>query len=162
MKNKQLRKWALGAEIVSAVAVVVTIGFLAFETRDNTNAIQAQTYQQLQSELNTFRALFADPKIMKAFSEARNELDSGGFQNLSEGAYWTLFSNSTILWGIYESAYFANERGVLGKREWSRFEIAICVRLERDGQMWSKPGHNRPTRELLTHDFADSVELICK
>ena len=162
LKNKQLRKWALGAEIISAVAIVVTLAFLTFEMRDNTAAIQAQTYQQLQSELNAYRALYADSEVMKAFSEAQNELHSGGFQNLSENAYWVLFNGSTILWGIYESAYFANERGVLGTREWSRFEKAICRRLERDGPMWSKPGHDLPTSEMLTQDFANYVELTCK
>ena len=162
MKNKQLRKWALGAEIVSAVAIVVTIGFLAIQTMENTNALQAQTYQQLQSELNAYRAIYADLNVVKELTKGLEELRSGGMQNLSEDAYWRLFTDSTILWGIYESAYFANERGVLGEREWSRFDVAICRLLERYGPMWSQPGYNVSLSSMLTQDFSDYVEATCK
>jgi len=164
MKNKQLRKFALGAEIVSAAAIVVTLGFLAYETRDNTNAIQAQTYQLLQSELNEYRAIYTDSNLTKALTNALNELQSGSIESLSEDDYWILFVDSTILWGIYESAYFANERGVLGDREWSRFENAICRRFERDGPLWSQAGQYLPisTSKQLTQDFVDYVERNCK
>ena len=164
MKNKQLRKWALGAEIVSAVAIVVTIGFLAIQTMENTNALQAQTYQQLQSELNAYRAIYADSEsnLTKALINAQDELDSGGMQSLSEDAYWILFNNSTILWGIYESAYFADERGVLGEQEWSRFESAICRRFDLDGPLWNFEGRFMSTSLNLTKFFVDYVEGTCK
>ncbi len=162
MKNKELRKLALAAEIVSAAAIVVTLGFLTSGMRDNTNAIQAQTYLQLQSELNDYRAIYADHNVTKALVKGLEELRSGGIQNLSEDAYWILFTDSTILWGIYESAYFANERGVLGEREWSRFEVAICRLLERHGPMWSQPGYNTSLSSMLTQDFSDYVEATCK
>jgi hypothetical protein len=162
MKNKQLQKWALAAEIISAVAIIVTLGFLTFEMRENTNAIQAQTYQELQSELNAYRAMYADPEVLKAFLKAQEELRSNGIDQLSKDAYYQLFTDSTILWGIYESAYFANERGVLGDREWRRFESAMCRQLDRDGPLWSQEGHNVPTSELLTQDLVKYVERTCK
>ena len=164
MKNKQLRKWALGAEIVSAVAIVVTIGFLAIQTMENTNALQAQTYQQLQSELNAYRAIYAgsESNLTKALINAQNELDSGGMRSLSEDAYWLIFNNSTILWGIYESAYFANKRGVLGEQEWSRFESAICRKFDGDGPLWNIEGRFTSTSEYLTKIFVDYVEVTCK
>jgi len=147
---------------MSAVAIVVTLGFLTFEMRENTNAIQAQTYLQLQSELNEYRMMYADSKVLKSLLKAQEELRSSGIDRLSEDAYYQLFTDNTILWGIYESAYFANERGVLGKREWSRFEVAICRLLERDGPLWSQPGHNMPTSKMLTQYFVDYVEGTCK
>ena len=155
---------ALGAEIVSAAAIVVTLGFLAFETRDNTNAIQAQTYQQLQNELNAYRAIYADSNsnLSKALIDAQNELDSSGMQGLSEDAYWILFNDSTILWGIYESAYFADKRGVLGEQEWSRFESAICRKFDRDGPLWNVEGRFLSTSDNLTKFFVDYVEATCK
>ena len=52
MRSDQLQKWALGAEIAGAVAVVITLGFLTFQMRENANAVQAQTYQALTQELN--------------------------------------------------------------------------------------------------------------
>ena len=61
MKSKQLRKWALGAEIVSAIAVIITIGFLAVQMKGNTNALRAQMYQELMRDLNDWRVMVNDP-----------------------------------------------------------------------------------------------------
>lgn len=52
MDKEKLQVWALTAEIISGVAVVATLLFLAFEMRDNTNAAQAQTFQTLMQEIN--------------------------------------------------------------------------------------------------------------
>ena len=79
MRSDQLQKWALGAEIAGAFAVVVTLGFLTFEMRGNTNAVQAQTYQALMQELNDFRQLLLDPELIRV-SEKFNE---EGWQGLT-------------------------------------------------------------------------------
>jgi hypothetical protein len=131
MKNKQLRKWALVAEIVSAVAIVVTIGFLAIQTMENTNALQAQTYQELMRDLNERRLAVAGPEYSAIDEKWRNN----GLESLTyaETRQFRIFAG--YLWGIYESAYFANERGILGPSEWSRFHTAMCSRLQRDREL---------------------------
>jgi len=43
MKSNTLQHWALSAEILSGIAVVVTLVLLVLESRENTNAIQART-----------------------------------------------------------------------------------------------------------------------
>ena len=62
MNSEQLQKWALLAEVIGAAAVVITLIFLIVETRENTNAIQSQTYQALTAELNRSRSLFQEPE----------------------------------------------------------------------------------------------------
>ncbi len=54
MKSEQLQKWALVAEVVGALAVVVSLGIVTFElnqsTRQqelNTNALEIAAYQEL-------------------------------------------------------------------------------------------------------------------
>jgi hypothetical protein len=47
VRVESLQKWALVAEVVGALAVVTTLAFVAVETRANTNALQAQTFQSL-------------------------------------------------------------------------------------------------------------------
>ena len=52
----KLEKWALGAEILSGVAIVVTLIVLIVEVRGNTDAVQAQTLnsqREAQSERRT-------------------------------------------------------------------------------------------------------------
>ena len=53
MKTIKLQEWALFAEVLGGIAIVITLIFLVLETRANTNAIQVQTYQSLTAELNT-------------------------------------------------------------------------------------------------------------
>ena len=43
----KLEKWALGAEILGGIAIVVTLIVLIIEVRGNTSAIQAQTINTL-------------------------------------------------------------------------------------------------------------------
>ena len=157
MKNKQLRKWALGAEIMSAVAIVVTIGFLAFQIMNNTNATQAQTYQLLMQEMNAYRTLMAEPH-MAAIAE---KLSQHGWDGLDPVERRQLYGTATINWGFYESAYFANKRGVLGESEWKRFEMAYCRRRTEQPYLWNPEGFT-PMSKLLTPEFVDFVETTCK
>ena len=158
MKNKKLRNWALGAEIVSAVAVVITIGFLAFQIMNNTSATQAQTYQLLMQELNGYRAFFAEPGMAAIVVKSRQQ----GWGDLDPVEQQQLFATWTIRWGFYESAYYANKRGVLGESEWQRFVRAYC-RARRRGLPvpWNPKGFT-PVTELLTPEFVDFVQATCE
>jgi len=158
MKSKQLQKLALGAEIVSAIVVVATIGFLAVQTMENTNAVQAQMFQELMRDLNDWRKMISRPDYSaidkKYWQEGWGSLD------YEEQRQFSITNN--ILWGIYESAYFANEREILGPTEWSRFQIAICRRFSRDHLMWEQDAPTvRPVSQLLTAEFLEYVEGTC-
>jgi len=59
--KEKLKIWALAAEVISGIAVVVTLVFLVFEMRNNTSATQAQTYQLLMQEMNAYRTLMSEP-----------------------------------------------------------------------------------------------------
>jgi hypothetical protein len=57
----KLEKWALGAEILGGVAIVVTLIVLVIEVRGNTSAIQAQTINtQVANERERRGWLFLD------------------------------------------------------------------------------------------------------
>ena len=158
MKNKKLQKWALGAELVSAVAVVVTIGFLAFQTMDNTNALQAQTYQVLMAELNNWRVSFVEDPSLQEIIE---NIDAVGWENLGMRERRRFWMREIAIWGIYESAYFAKLHGVLGELEWARFERQICPRFNISRLMWDPP-RSMTVKPTLTPHFAEYVEANCK
>ena len=96
MRSDQLQKWALGAEIAGALAVVITLGFLAFQMRENTNAVQAQTYQALMEELNNYRALTVDPGL----AEVEGKFRVGGWQGLTRVEKLQLRSRANIRWAF--------------------------------------------------------------
>jgi len=143
---------------VSAVAVVITIGFLAFQIMNNTNATQAQTYQLLMQEMNAYRAIFTEPGMAAIVVRSRQQ----GWDDLDPIEQQQLYATWTIRWGFYESAYYANKRGVLGEAEWQRFVRAYC-RARRRGLPvpWNPKGFT-PVTELLTPEFVDFVQATCE
>jgi len=156
MKNKQLRKWALSAELISAIAVIITLVFLVLGMKENTNALQAQTFQELMRQTNEWRASITEPSVVTLRDKWREQ----GFQSLTRIEQQQLRTTNHVLWGIYESAYFANERGVLGSEEWIRFESAICRQREQDVDYWEyEPLAS--FSDSLTPRFAEYIESSC-
>lgn len=153
-----LQAWALVAEIIGGVSIVITLAFLVIETRENTNAIQAQTYQSLTAELNDVRIVYANN--IQAISDARNEESSTGLA--PELVRLKALHILGAKWGVYESAFYARERNVLGDLEWNRFETTICSNLNIDSAFWgqnsTQPGY---LRIGLTEHFAEFVENTC-
>lgn len=143
------------------MAVIVTLALLILEIRTNTNATQAQTYQDLMNELNDYRRIFTDPAFIPLYTAAEEKLDNVGLAALTEAEWMTLWAPSTTRWGIYESAYFANERGVLGPAEWSRFETAVCRGYEEEAHFWRPEGRAALT-DLLIPEFVAYVEGRCR
>jgi len=157
MKNDQLQKWALIAEIVGGLAVVVTLIFLVVETRNNTNAIHTQTYQDLTSELNSVRRDIA--QIPNTVQKRRTE----GVESLPFEELYVLLTIEQSIWGVYESAYYAWQRNILGDTEWGRFSRAICRNFDRDSDMWINDWNPMlgDIRRNITPEFAEYVEAQC-
>ena len=152
------QEWATLAEVVSAIAVVLTLGFLAYEMRANTNAIHEQTYQALTEQLNDYRTLLIDPDTSKADAK----LVQSGWDSLTYEEKRRIRLPYLNLFGVYESAYFANERHAIGQREWERFEIGICRNYLRmvSEQIWEPEG-STSMNQILTPDFADYIRNTC-
>ncbi len=152
--------------MVSGIAVVATLVFLALETRENTNAIQAQTYQALTSELNTVRRTMAEPENFEVFMK----LIKFEYETLSKEEQISYIFLAGAKWGVYESAFYARERGILGENEWGRFGDAICRNLIVDKPFWD-PQDQRlvlPVGKIsygissgLTPNFKKYVETLC-
>ncbi len=144
-------------ETVGFLAVIAGLAFVGVEMKNNTNAVQAQTYQDLMQQLNDYRALaLMNPEP----AELREKWNEQGWQGLLPTERTRLRTPSTIRWGIYEAAYYANERGVLGDREWERFRVGICRSVESQSRFWD-PGLVPPMTELLTPDFVGYIESSC-
>jgi len=81
MKNKKLRKWALIAEILGAVAVVVSLGFVGYQLQQsneqaalNTQALERAAYQQLVDGISEFNLTTIQSPELRS---ARQKLESG-------------------------------------------------------------------------------------
>ena len=150
------RYWTLAAEVVSALAVVITLVFVILEMRNSTNATQAQTYQLIMQELNAYRRFMNEPDIVAI------ELKIGdqGWDSLSRFEQRRMFTTAAMNWGVYESAYYANRRGVLGSSEWARFESGYCRRKLEQPWAWNQNEFTSMTA-LLTPEFVDFLQQLC-
>ena len=107
--------------------------------------------------LNLWRiSLAADPEMAAAWLSAGAAPSAAGS---ADELRVSVMLN--VLWGIYENAYYDNQRGLLGTSEWSRFETQICVRREIDRSRWGRPGEASGLSRLLTEEFATFAEESC-
>lgn len=131
--------------------------FLVLETRENTNAIQAQTYQNLTSDLNEVRRLAVSENILSIWQKNQSE----GADALDPQERLSLLAVQQSMWGVYESAYYAQLRGILGDSEWARFEKAICRNRQLDDDLWGEPGQILALADDITPDFRQFVDSSC-
>ena len=150
------------AEIVASVAVLITLVFLVVEVRQNTETTQATSYDRSMEGLNQWRLTVAsDPDLSRLWAAYVTRTSED--QRRIEDFRLNLLVNS--LWGVYENAYYSNERGLLGASEWSRFQFQVCVqyRLAQSHDRWAPLTREEgaPIRSLLTEEFASFAESEC-
>lgn len=124
MKLK-LSDWASFAEILSGIAVVVTLILLILGIRENSEITRVSAYTSLVNGLNEIqRDVYKDPELNDMFWE----MYSGNFDAAteSETRIFRLRSLLTALFREYDTAFFSKDYGVLSNQEWERFETNIC------------------------------------
>jgi len=122
LNNSRLERWALAAEVVSAAVVVVSIIFLALETRENTKAIHVQTHLALTEQMNQWRAQVNTDEYLSAQQKAYEQ----GISSMTFPEQRRYMSRELGLWSIYESAFFAFRSGALDQNGWDRFSKNVC------------------------------------
>ncbi len=155
---RKLSDWVGIAEIVSSLAVVITLIFLLFDIRENTDITRAAVYDRNMDSLNDWRlAIAKDKDLTRIFTNGQTDRvgESMTDQEL-EAAQYMLISN--VQWGIYEKSYYAHQYETLGTGEWSRFERQICTAWNRATaiSLWNQ------TAGFLTGEFKDYVIGSCQ
>ena len=154
MDNQNLQKWALIAEIVGGIAVLVTLLFLIVEVRENSAVIRASAYGQTTDMLNDWRLLGAsDPELTALFREYFN----GRMSTLNEVEVQQMYFFLATLWGTYENAYFARQYDILGSEEWSRILVQACeqYRVAEPQNIWNGLSN------LLSTEFHRYIPTEC-
>ena len=148
----KLSHWASVAEIVSGIAVVVTLVFLVLGIRENTQVTRASMYSDLMDGLNEYSMAIADnpdlSRIWLAFMSFETEdLDPSDFPRLTN-IVQTMFRN-------WESAWYSRRYGVMGEEEWARVERLLCPGWERSQSA------DVGLRSFLTEPFFHYIETNC-
>ena len=122
MKNK-LQEYALVAEIISAIAIVVSLIFVGIEVNRNTEIAKASTYQSMIelshdsiTTLATNRELYELLLLSQSDQEQLDPVDRARIGTWTRGS-----------WRAKENAFIQNFRGVIGESEWSGYRAFMCT-----------------------------------
>jgi hypothetical protein len=151
----KLSDWASIAEVVSGIAVVISLIFLIVGIRENTEITRAAAYDRNVDGLIAFRADIArDDELAQLWLA----YESGKSAKLEGIDRLQLNNLINLAFGNYEKAYFNRKYGVLGESEWTRYERQICINLER---LKDLPDLKADMATVVTDEFAEYMEDLC-
>lgn len=150
MKDRNWKKWASIAEIISSVAILVTLLYLAIQTQQNTDAINSQSRQSLAESAvmeqtiwlqNPELSLFIVDSTIDMTFEQKVQLDSLMIMSLTRR----------------EFAYRQYQAGVLDDNVWSQEAeiIALLLGTQRTRSWWATIG-----KHGFEEDFANACDSI--
>ena len=150
----KLAKLAQITEIISGVAVLITLIFLYIEVRENSAVIRASSYGQSTAMINEWRYQGANsPELTRLFRVFANG-EANTFTEI-ERQQFSFYNGG--LWGVYESSYYARVYGILGEQEWGRFQGQACTQY----QIALPQGLWPSMKNLMSEDFSTHIENEC-
>lgn len=127
----KLKQWAQIGEVIGAVAIVVSLIYVASELRHNTDATQAATFQQMVQ-------LSATGLITMASDADLADILRRGIQDrasLADQERLRFFLINRAQWRAMEAASLQRQHGVLGDPKWNSYKTLMCGRVAcRDGR----------------------------
>ena len=150
MKDMNWTKWASIAEIISSVAILVTLLYLAIQTEQNTDAIYSQSRQSLAESAVFEQTIWLQYPQLSTFI-----IDSSIEMTLVQKVQ--LDSLMLMSLSRREFAFRQYQAGVLDESVWSHEAeiIALLLGTNRTRSWWNAIGKNG-----FEEDFANAVDSI--
>ncbi len=106
-------KLSLWGELVGIVAVVVSVGFVAYELRQNTEAVRVANHQALVAMDLEKNAWLRDPEFAETYVRARS--DFGALSPVQVRQYMTFIADTFNAW---EFAHITYVDGAMTENIW--------------------------------------------
>jgi len=127
MARRSLQDWASIAEIIGAVAIVISLAYVAYELRENTRAIQVTSRQSLgDQDLMFFQTALDSDITAMALDKQRNG------EELSRLEMSQLLERQHLNFRIFENAFSLFRRDALEQVEWERYERVVRINICED------------------------------
>lgn len=154
--SRKLSDWAMIAEIVSGIAVVITLVFLILGIRENTAVTRAAMFDSIMHGIAEFRGhLIGNPEVAKLW-EAFRDLEYDQLDRTSQTRVGQLVM---LAFENYQRAYYARQYGVLGESEWTRFELQMCLQY---GRVATSEEHSALLSLVLSNEFWNFMTTTCE
>jgi hypothetical protein len=119
-----LQDWASLAEIVGAVAIVVSLVYVATEIRENTKALNATSRQSLGDNDLTYFSTAIDSTIVAV---AKDKFFRG--EEITSLEMSQLKERQHLNFRIFENAYSQYRLGAVEEKEWDRYSRIISLNI---------------------------------
>lgn len=117
MQESQWSKLSSIAEIISSIAIVITLVYLAIQTSQNTSAIQASSRQEsLNNELWYLEIQINNPWMIHRPGEDKN---------LNNDQIKQLNNMFIALFRMRENLFFQYKNGVIDKESWESYQTTF-------------------------------------
>jgi hypothetical protein len=152
MTKPTLSKLSDLAQVVSALAVIVSLIYVGREIKANTEASRAATRQAIAETDFQFISTVLDPLTLL---EAESKLAHG--QELSLAEHFALVERQHLNFRIFENAYFQFSTGLLETETWNRYRRIIQLLFTGNDPaqaMWEQK------KQIFDASFREEVEAI--
>lgn len=148
----RLEKWALVAEIIGALAVVISVMYVGFQIRQNSATLQSSSFQAVSDSISEFTASIGrDPVLTHIWISGLGR----GHDGLTE-AEWNQFNLlMAAMVRRLENAYFQNAQGFIPLEQWEGLTKAYDFIVLAPGglEWWSIPDN----QDLYSDAFAEFI-----
>jgi hypothetical protein len=110
---KSLKEYALAAEIIGAIAVVISLIYVGVSVNQNTNALMVANHQALVAMDQTTTDWFKDPAFVATWQKA--EEDVGQLSSVEVAQAFSYLAGKLNAW---EFAFLTHEDGMMADNIW--------------------------------------------
>ena len=129
--TKSLKQYALAAEIVGAVAVVISLIYVGVSVNQNTNAVLVANHQALVAMDQDATDWFKDPDFAAAYIVSLEDIDKlSPVQRTQVGSYIAGKFNA------WEFAFLTHENEMMEDNIWQGWNAHYLTVLEQSGGQW--------------------------
>ena len=129
MRRLSLGEFAQIAEIVAAVAVVVSLVYVGIGLRDNTFAVRSASAQAVT---NTSLDILFGQATNADLSHIRIVGDDD-YSALTEEEKYRYYLLYRPIWLSWQNVYLQQELGVIDPKLWGTYERVICATMDKPG-----------------------------
>ena len=150
MAKPRLSDFSQVAEIVAAIAVVISLVYVGQEVKRNTAAIQGASLQAIATtDAETLIAVASDASLSEV---VRRGYEDPAQLDQAEQFRFSLFMRN--FWLSFQNIYQQRELQLLDESVWQSYLTVICGMKSRPGVQATWPGH----AHILDDSFAAVVE----
>ena len=144
-------------ELISAIAVVISLVYLAAQIRQNTKSVRTSTYQAiLDSSRSDTELILANPHLERTYHVGRR--DPTALTDEQRPVFRMLVGQLIL---THEIMFLQHERGVIPEDLWRSRQTALRALLSQPGvRQWWTDSKNR--RSYYDHRFQEFVESLLK